>query len=225
MNDYELYHHGILGMKWGVRRYQNADGSLTAAGRKRYDVDEAKERVSNAKKNRNAAFKKYYTSYGYNVKPAHKKLKEANAQLKEAKKDLSYAKKSAKTDRKEKLSTVDPELAKNKQTKRVAYDYHNLTNDAFRRKYKTTKKKFQKRYVKYDGDTYTAGKKKAARAAFIVANSSDVSYYDLRSRQFKTIQMGKAAAAKSLAMDIGYAEAAARIGYNKAEQEYRERHK
>lgn len=32
----ELYHWGIKGMKWGVRRYQNADGTLTAAGRKRY---------------------------------------------------------------------------------------------------------------------------------------------------------------------------------------------
>ena len=32
----ELYHHGVKGMKWGVRRYQNADGSLTSAGKKRY---------------------------------------------------------------------------------------------------------------------------------------------------------------------------------------------
>lgn len=33
---YELYHHGIKGQKWGVRRYQNKDGSLTPAGAKRY---------------------------------------------------------------------------------------------------------------------------------------------------------------------------------------------
>lgn len=31
----ELYHHGVKGMKWGVRRYQNADGSLTDAGKRR----------------------------------------------------------------------------------------------------------------------------------------------------------------------------------------------
>lgn len=39
-----LIHHGILGMKWGVRRYQNKDGSLTSAGKKRYsDNDNIKE--------------------------------------------------------------------------------------------------------------------------------------------------------------------------------------
>ena len=35
----ELTHHGILGMKWGVRRYQNKDGSLTAAGKKKRKAD------------------------------------------------------------------------------------------------------------------------------------------------------------------------------------------
>ena len=32
----ELYHFGIKGQKWGIRRYQNEDGTLTAAGRERY---------------------------------------------------------------------------------------------------------------------------------------------------------------------------------------------
>lgn len=34
----ELYHHGIKGQRWGIRRFQNEDGSLTSAGRKRYKV-------------------------------------------------------------------------------------------------------------------------------------------------------------------------------------------
>lgn len=44
--DNELYHWGKKGMKWGVRRYQNEDGTLTAAGKKRYARD-AREKEFN----------------------------------------------------------------------------------------------------------------------------------------------------------------------------------
>lgn len=61
MDEY-LEHHGVRGMKWGVRRYQNYDGSLTAAGMKRFnksldDYEKADARYKKAKADHKAAKK------------------------------------------------------------------------------------------------------------------------------------------------------------------------
>ena len=68
-----LYHHGILGQRWGIRRFQNKDGTLTDAGRKRYDVDieSAKKRVNKAREKRKQAADEYNkkSNYGMVYKP------------------------------------------------------------------------------------------------------------------------------------------------------------
>lgn len=56
-----LYHHGVKGMKWGVRRYQNSDGTLTSAGKTRYARD-AREKD----------FNKYDTTSGKYYKESKK---------------------------------------------------------------------------------------------------------------------------------------------------------
>lgn len=59
-----LYHHGIKGQRWGFRRFQNEDGSLTSVGKKRYDVDieAAKNKYDIAKR------KSKYANIEYNKK-------------------------------------------------------------------------------------------------------------------------------------------------------------
>ena len=44
--DDELYHHGILGQRWGNRRFQNEDGSWTQEGRERYGNSGCQNRIS-----------------------------------------------------------------------------------------------------------------------------------------------------------------------------------
>lgn len=52
-----LEHHGILGMKWGVRRFQNKDGSLTSVGKKRKSSNENKRRAYSDRANKDKSVK------------------------------------------------------------------------------------------------------------------------------------------------------------------------
>lgn len=80
----ELYHYGIKGMHWGVRRYQNPDGSLTSSGRAHYtdEVSKLKKKSSKlrdkAKKYEKKSSRWYRTKEGhvkYNKKKARKMVK------------------------------------------------------------------------------------------------------------------------------------------------------
>lgn len=61
-----LYHHGIKGQRWGVRRFQNKDGSLTPAGKKRYDEpDDDKSSDKSTKQSRYDVLYEKYKTVGY----------------------------------------------------------------------------------------------------------------------------------------------------------------
>jgi len=69
-DDQELYHHGILGQRWGVRRFQNPDGTLTDAGKRHYDKLDAKW----AAKNNDKVLKKAHKSVAKDMKAYNKEL-------------------------------------------------------------------------------------------------------------------------------------------------------
>jgi len=89
----ELYHHGILGMKWGVRRYQNADGSLTEAGKRRKKLQEYSTTNKNSPKKAGvklttSAARTYYNRERAKDLGTYKRL---NAKLDEKEAPLSKA--------------------------------------------------------------------------------------------------------------------------------------
>lgn len=88
MNDYlktkELYHHGTKGQKWGIRRYQNLDGSLTEEGKRRYGSVEGLEAAAKSNKTAGDVTKELTNMVG-----AAQKLTDTQKGSKVIKKDYS----------------------------------------------------------------------------------------------------------------------------------------
>ena len=83
ISDEELYHHGIKGMRWGIRRYQNPDGSLTPTGRKhleKADIKWAKKKTDKITAQAKKASQKELDAYGKELLKLPNALK-ANGKL------------------------------------------------------------------------------------------------------------------------------------------------
>ena len=116
----ELYHWGIKGMKWGVRRYQNKDGSLTNAGKRKYSKEVYKNIQSGSKEgkswydisddlSKDVMFKSAVASM-HDLRKAHRDFKKLST-----KRNEMYENQSKKISKKEMNRLIDEEINNNRQ--------------------------------------------------------------------------------------------------------------
>ena len=171
----ELYHHGIKGQKWGVRRYQNKDGSLTPAGKKRSKADIRRDKMNKLKDNDKLTDKeRKIAEYGslskkeqWNMaaEKANKTLQERRA--KQAIEDLSIAWVNSQIEKNPQLGVSKMETKQRQQQTGQEYlqEYASLTYNEIRARASEVKR-LDKKYNE-EGITYKQIKKeeKAKRKA------------------------------------------------------------
>ncbi len=127
MDNNELMHHGILGMKWGVRRYQNKDGSLTPAGKRRVqtgEVDKSSE-TSSSHSSSSTASKKSVKE----MSDSELRDKITRLELEKKYSDLSKPREQAKTSKgKAFVMDVLEKSGKNIATQAVTYAMGSMVN-------------------------------------------------------------------------------------------------
>lgn len=120
LSDEELYHHGILGQKWGIRRYQNADGTLTSEGRERM--------LARARKYESKANITVGESYSAKLRRAKLNQKAKNARYEVKKSDLKKArlKKSENNAKRSVKDMSDDELRREIARAKLENEYNQL---------------------------------------------------------------------------------------------------
>ena len=110
----ELKHYGVLGMKWGVHRYRDPNGSLTAKGKAKYRPDRLAGNIGRALSNTSGGqriigvgINKGYRQDKKEIKTSYKKLKE------------NYKKNPNKVERKEQIKTLKSDYKKTKGEARI----------------------------------------------------------------------------------------------------------
>ena len=147
----ELYHYGVKGMKWGVRRYHNEDGSLTAAGKKHQARQYAKE-LNSLDKKQTAALSNVIRS------------------------DVKYMKRSASVDKYIDKHDSDPsqrnvDTLRKKREKMIAAAEK---RDEYAKKYKQLDSESWDKIIKFANEGYTVNSKEVVRRTKKVSNTQQL---------------------------------------------------
>ena len=205
--DNELYHFGIKNQKWGIRRYQNPDGSLTPAGKARYKRIENKEYRLTMKsyRERDRIEKKYNAGKeSYNDLINSKKYKNWEKKQKALNKEMSNEYKAFRDDvkkenekyaskDKEKLNSYkDKEIAKLQKTQEAYDKYYNKHNEKLSKNPEKNEKKIKKLQ-----ENYIKGKDEVSKQMNAVKN---MTYADMKTEKSlkRKEYLGQAAAHAAL---------------------------